>query len=704
MSDVMRSLPQQSDPGGRPGFMRSILRNQSGNVLAITAAATLPMIAVIGGAVDISRVYVTKSRLQAACDAAVLAGRKAMTTVTYTDPAKARANAMFAFNFQDKDYRTTGTSFASSADAKGKVSGTANTTVPMLLMKIFGTRSTAVSVKCSADIQIPNIDIVMVLDVTGSMDKCPDGNNCGYGETKKIDALKIAAKDFYTTLATALAGNTTSQVRYGFVPYDEAVNGLDVFKTSPTANIGELPLTHFVNTMQVESRVANFNTWVDRWIPDPNSNATTFQQYFKLGSTNYNSREPNDAVNSSGASNISNWDCDQYGANLSFQIDDDDKVNLFPLNYSTNVNNNTNWNGEGQGSSALYKPQGSNTWQTAEPTTGDWYIKATFERISNTWSSGFNSCRRRVTQTKYIHQKGYKFTNWTYKSVPLSVSGYKAGTAITYVSSIDSEATVPTSGSYDPVALVPLNVGNTSTTSWNGCIEERTTVAAATFSPIPSGAKDLNFLDGGTTDELRWRPTLAGLTYDRGQEAELTTTDGKSKPSAGCPSARMRSLNVMTQTQFDTYINTLQPGGNTYLDVGMIWGLRLIAAQGIFSSRNLTGPNGGQISRHLIFLTDGEPVSNDTRYTAYGVERVAKRITGSTGVAQAELHARRFQALCDAHRGAVSIWAIGFGTGVTPNLSKCADPGRSYQANSTEDLKTAFKTIANEVADLRLVE
>ena len=144
--------------------------------------------------------------------------------------------------------------------------------------------------------------------------------------------------------------------------------------------------------------------------------------------------------------------------------------------------------------------------------------------------------------------------------------------------------------------------------------------------------------------------------------------------------------------------------GNTYLDVGMIWGLRLIAQQGMFTERNLTGPNGGQISRHIIFLTDGVPVSSATSYSAYGTEQTERRVTGSTGVDAATLHSRRFQALCDAERGRVSIWAIGFGTTVTGNLTNCADSGRALQANNTTELNNAFARIANEVADLRLVE
>ena len=692
MADLKVRSQQPDMPGARKGFLRSLLRSESGNVLFITAAATIPMLGVVGGAIDISRVYLTKSRIQSACDSAVLAGRKAMSTAEYTTAAKARGTSMFNANFQDEDYGTTGTVFNSSADVAGKVSGTATTSVPMVLMQIFGIGSQSITVTCSADIQVPNIDIVLVLDVTGSMDEWLNGK-------KKIDSLKEAAKDFYDTMEDALAGNTTSQIRYAFVPYSEAVNGLDVFKSSPVAANGELSLSHFADTMVVQSRVANFNTPTSAtWTPDLSVAPTTINQVYETGVAN--SREPFVASSTSGTG-ISTFDCDQYSSNRSFTIGSNNQnVYLYPL---------TSWpNGEEIGNSVLYQKDGTGSWLTSEPTNStSYYYKLTFERVSFVGSGTYQICTRRVTKTKYTKQTGYKFTDWSYKPVTYNVSGFKAGSALTYLSSVNTSATVPTAGSYDLVQLAGMGVGTNSTTTWQGCIEERDTVAASTFSPIPSGAYDLNFLDGGTASHLRWRPVLRDLTYDRERvdpRLNTTNTDWEGKPGHSCPTARMRSLNVMTETQYDNYIDTLQPAGNTYLDVGMIWGLRLIAPQGLFASRNLIGPNGGQISRHIIFLTDGVPAAADTRYTAYGVERMAARITGTTGVSLATLHSRRFQALCDAQRGSVSIWAIAFGTSVSGNLSSCADPGRAYQADNTAQLKTAFTNIAKEVADLRLVE
>lgn len=685
-------------------FLRRLRRDAAGNVFAMTAAAVVPMIGVVGGAVDASRLYLTKTRLQSACDSAVLAGRKAMSTTVYTSAAQARANSMFAFNFQDADYGTTGTGFTSSADSNGKVSGTVTTTVPMTLMKIFGYQSSDLTVSCSADIQIPNIDIVFVLDVTGSMGETING-------TAKIDAMKTAAKNFYTTLDNQLkaSGANAGQIRYGFVPYSQAVNVRELFKSTPDSAKGELPLTALVNTMVGESRVANFEATggggANAYIEDTATAPKTYDQVYDASA--FETIEPY-SDHTIGGTVMSNYDCDLYSENKSFQIDDTTarKVYLYPY---------TSWpGGQDVGYSTLYIPEGSTTAQSAKPTSGTYYWQITFERQSGRWEDNngrktgkYRTCERRVTHTRYIKNvPQFKFKNWTYKPVTYDVSSFKSGSTLTYASAVSSAFVAPDAGPYDPVQLaqMPVKTGLTlRTMSWRGCIEERDTVAATTFTPIPTDAHDLDFLTGDTNDAYRWRPSLYELTYNRGQPGWVTSTSTIWSANFSCPSVSARNLNPMTQTAFNTYIDTLQPAGYTYLDAGLVWGMRLIAPQGMFGSRNLTGPNGGQISRHIIFLTDGEPVSADNSYSSYGLERVSRRITGSTGQPAATLHARRFQALCDAQRGTVSIWAIAFGTSVTGNLQNCADPGRAFQANNSTELDNAFRNIAQQVADLRLV-
>lgn len=708
-------------------FLARLRSDIGGNVFAMTAAAVVPMIGVVGGAIDASRLYLVRSRLQAACDSAVLAGRKAMTGVTYTAGGQEslRANAMFDFNFQDSDFQTTGTEFTAVADANGKLDATAETTVPLTLMKIFGFTNNAISVACSADIQIPNIDIVFVLDVTGSMSFDLNGE-------RRMDALHRAAKNFYTTLndQMALNGQNAGRIRYGFVPFSQAVNGMDLFQTIPNdpADRGELPMSHLADTMLVESRVANFQSAGgdgSGWKNDPNSGVTNYDQ--KFDQTDTKTIEPY-VTDTNGGTKMSNNDCDNYSSNKSFSIDVNPakQIYLFPQ---------TSWpGGAGVGSSTLYVPEGSTVAQTAKPSSGNYYWQITFERRSGDWedSNGrdtgdYQTCTRRVKWEKFVKDvPQFTFKNWTYKTVQYDVSAFKTGNAVNYSrpwfdddgdgnrdwneyndNRDFSNYVAPGVGPYTPIELAATpDAGdlNIESFQWNGCIEERDTVAQSNFAPIPSDAFDLNWLIGGSSAQTRWRPILDKVTYNRGQSGEVTSTTTISSASHACPTARMQNLNEMDQVAFNAYIDSLTPVGGTYLDIGLVWGLRMISPQGMFAARNLVGPNGGQISRHVIFLTDGAMSPTATSISSYGLEVVSKRVTGSTNVDARTLHLRRFQALCDGQRGSISLWAIGFTTTIDGALSTCADPNRAFSANSSAELEAAFTAIARDIADLRLVK
>ena len=68
-----------ASPARRKGFLTRLARDVRGNTLAIVGAALVPLAGMIGSGVDMSRAYMAKTRLQSACDAAALAGRRVMT-------------------------------------------------------------------------------------------------------------------------------------------------------------------------------------------------------------------------------------------------------------------------------------------------------------------------------------------------------------------------------------------------------------------------------------------------------------------------------------------------------------------------------------------------------------------------------------------------------------------------------------------------
>jgi hypothetical protein len=136
-----------------------------------------------------SRLYVVKVRLQQACDAGVLAGRKVMTDTslsTALDPAaQTQAQAFFRNNFRETWFQSTAVSFTPTKAAHGggtvanAVNGAATATVPMALMSFFKVQPAKLDVTCQAVFDMADTDIMFVLDTTGSMSCKPsDPTSC----------------------------------------------------------------------------------------------------------------------------------------------------------------------------------------------------------------------------------------------------------------------------------------------------------------------------------------------------------------------------------------------------------------------------------------------------------------------------------------------------------------------------------------------
>ena len=88
------------------GFLVRLAKNRAGNVMPLVAAAVFPMAAMIGGAVDLSRIYMTQARLQNACDAGALAARRSMSGTAPTSADITEGNKFFDFNFPTGSFGT----------------------------------------------------------------------------------------------------------------------------------------------------------------------------------------------------------------------------------------------------------------------------------------------------------------------------------------------------------------------------------------------------------------------------------------------------------------------------------------------------------------------------------------------------------------------------------------------------------------------
>ncbi|CAH0496729.1 Tad domain-containing protein [Novosphingobium sp. CECT 9465] len=203
--------------------LAALLHDRSGNALMILAFAVVPLLALVGSSIDMGRAYLVQSRLQQACDAGVLGARKEMGAIENFDVDRdsaaitTKGNRFFNVNFADGIYNSIDRTFEMAVEDDMSISGTASVIVPTDIMQFFGKDEITVDVDCRAELSIPNTDIMMALDVTGSMaESTPDDSS------PKITVLKAVVKQFFATMEATK--QPESRIRYGFVPYSTNVN------------------------------------------------------------------------------------------------------------------------------------------------------------------------------------------------------------------------------------------------------------------------------------------------------------------------------------------------------------------------------------------------------------------------------------------------------------------------------------------------
>lgn len=634
-----------------------LLGDQRGNAMMLTAAAMLPLIGIVGSAIDIGRAYMTQLRLQQACDAGVLAGRRAMAAALYSDSAKAEANKMFNFNFPAGNYGSRSTGFSSWGVGGSDVAGRATTVLPTALMYIFGKDQFDLAADCTAKLEISNVDVMMVLDVTGSM-----ASKAVSSDTDtKIVALRKAAIDFFDTLTNADVGD--GRLRFGVVPYSSSVN------------VGQILIAKnpdwLADTVWLPSRSPKTKEiWSDaRTVDSTDFDATPAIADKKNGQNNWQD---------AGTVDKGQADCVDWDDSASPKIIDTKNQNV----QNPVIDGSTRITVSDQKRTYEYYSYDA-TWQPAtKKKPGSCQIK----KLRWTFTRTYYKVQTVETLTR-VFDGAYDYKDREFDTRPL-----KTG------STIESDT------GYE---------GATVTTSWGGCIIERATTKFASNATAPSNALDMDINTPPTAGDAdtQWKLFLPDLTYNRSQEKPLSASTKnltnfveKGGDYAACPAAAM-NLETMTKTDHDrfaSYINTLQPKGYTYHDAGMAWGGRLISPAGLFADQN--GPYKSRpVSRHVIFMTDGEMNTPRTNMSHQGQELSMPRIGATSDNDAIARHNNRFVQLCRAARQeGVTVWVISFGVGSNTTLNSCASSGQAFEADNAAQLNSQFQAIARQISKLRL--
>lgn len=767
--------------GSRTGFLSRLARDVRGNTLAIMAAALIPLAGLIGGGVDMSRLYLVKTRLQQACDAGALAGRKAMGPDSWSEGSNNgstndKAEKMFGANFSSGQYGSSALT-KSFSESNGIVSGEARLTMPMTIMKIFGMTSRTISVTCQAKMELPNTDVMFVLDVTGSMNcvagsaYCPGGNNNNVPAAgSKILGLKSAVKCFYEALLkvnttevcgndpTATTSTTTAQIRIGFVPYSVSVNVGRLLPNAYMANNWTYQSRaantsiKYAYTLGTESAVSGWASWSPSSTPNSFNTASGFSGFATApGSVQIPAGGTTYALQRSDIKSQTN--CDSTGLNTL-------------AGSSNTLVAREDLPGTIGSSASPTTPTYPQTTQTITYTETDPRIVNgyRYKWKKNGYSSNscwlekatgtYNRTRTGGTSTKAISwdtAHPYTVADGTYSYQPISqpVSGLKAGgsswnNTVSIPNLNIGTTTLPSpiylSGSL--TATSSIQTPASATVTWDGCIEERQTFKNSDYdpsnewSPIPSTAFDMNIdllPDLGTTGTV-WGPALQNAVWARYNPQSITnctTSNGDAfntvntacdlshNTSYYCTTPASKLTVYNTATNFETYVNSLTAIGNTYHDIGMLWGARLISPTGIFASENSAAPGSGPIQRHIIFMTDGDTMTDIKNYTSYGVGWWDRRQTtyAPSGTDLNNIVNARLEALCTAVKNMnITLWVISYGGGISTTtenrLKRCStgyntttqqpDGVHYASASDTAALVAQFQNIAAKISELRL--
>lgn len=228
-------MPDHKTPGA-VGTSRSFFRDSRGSLLTWATFLIVPLLGFVGVGVDSARGYMVKARLAQALDSAALAAGKYAADTT---KAQEEANMVFKANFPAGYMSATVTGptfvFNSTLDT---VAVNASAVLPTYFMHLIGTNNFTVSASTEVTRRTVYMDVVMSVDVSGSMDDY-------VGSTKKIDAARTASQ----TLVDTLFGTSTTKelLKIGLVTWSANARILDIGSTYSSSQTTSTTVTSFVN-------------------------------------------------------------------------------------------------------------------------------------------------------------------------------------------------------------------------------------------------------------------------------------------------------------------------------------------------------------------------------------------------------------------------------------------------------------------------
>src|SRR2546430_6355105 len=150
-------------------LLQSFLQARQGNVVIFAALALIPMVELVGAAIDYSRANLVRVNIQAALDstALMLANDTAVPSMSQSQ-LQTKATNVFTALFDPVYAQNVSVTPTYSAGQPPKVTMSATATVPTVFARVLGIQNIPLTMSVEATKGI-SVELALVLDNTGSM-------------------------------------------------------------------------------------------------------------------------------------------------------------------------------------------------------------------------------------------------------------------------------------------------------------------------------------------------------------------------------------------------------------------------------------------------------------------------------------------------------------------------------------------------------
>ena len=390
ISERIRSALTRKPAAGSSTRFKRFLANTSGNTSMVFIMTLVPTVAFMGMMTDFGRAYTTKTQLTTALDAAALVGGRTFDATGNMAASTAAARTYF-YKVLPKNIKASLSSV--KADSKGNVTLAAKTAMGTTFLGVLGVnnlnvqsqvKSLAADTQTGGGISGKNVEIALVMDVTGSM-----------ADNNKLVNAKLAATALVNTLMPA-SGASANSVRISIVPFSEYVN---VGAFAPAATNTPVSSTTTSSCTQTKT-VANYSnalcTQPVGYVPDQNNTPRDKNGYDQHGyKLNGNCGNGYGGGNGNGNGNSCGDDHDQNSSNRvrnwSYVQQDVDSQGYDHYGYDQYGYDKNGWDIHGCDKSGTFHGNAGEDQQ-------QWYGYAAYDRLQYQWNNSAG---------KYLDQHGF---------------------------------------------------------------------------------------------------------------------------------------------------------------------------------------------------------------------------------------------------------------------------------------------------------